>query len=154
MSLINNPITIYTDGSCLGNPGAGGWAFIVLNKSEKKSFTGGEKFTTNNKMELTACIKALIYLKDLNLMGEKIVIFTDSMYVKNGITSWIFGWMKNGWRNSQNKAVENADFWKELYALSRNFEIEWKWTKAHSSDVLNNEVDKLARDAAAGFSNV
>jgi ribonuclease HI len=76
------------------------------------------------------------------------------MYVKNGITSWIFGWMKNGWRNSQNKAVENADFWKDLYSLSRNFEIEWKWTKAHSSDVLNNEVDKLARDAATSFSNL
>ncbi|MEN9781957.1 MAG: hypothetical protein RL208_107 [Pseudomonadota bacterium] len=153
--MLGEQIVVYTDGSCLGNPGAGGWAFIVVQGGEKKSFTGGEKFTTNNKMELTAAIKALDYLNSEGLFDKKIVLFTDSMYVKNGITSWIFGWMKNGWRNSQGKAVENADFWKELYSLSQKFKLlEWQWTKAHSKDVLNNEVDKLAREAAAKFSGL
>ena len=110
-------VKIYTDGACTGNPGPGGWAAIIINQDEKKEISGGEKLTTNNRMELTAAIKALEYFDDQNkqqLNLENIVIFTDSTYVKDGITKWINNWEKNNWKTSDKKNVKNTDLWRKL----------------------------------------
>jgi len=137
-------IKIYTDGSCLGNPGDGGWAAIINDNGKILKISGSEKNTTNNKMELMAPINALkkIY-KDNN-----IEIYTDSKYVKLGITEWIHKWVKNNWQTSKKKDVKNKELWVELYKLSKSFEINWIWVKAHAGSVLNEEVDSLAKNAA------
>ena len=137
-------IRIYTDGSCLGNPGNGGWAAIILNGGEKTELKGSKKDTTNNQMELLAPIEALKKIPK----GSKVQIFTDSKYVKSGITEWIHNWKKNGWKTANKKEVSNKELWTELDQLNSEFEINWNWVKAHSTDKLNNEVDLLARDAA------
>ena len=138
-------IKVYTDGSCLVNPGKGGWAAIIINDNEKTEIKGSKENTTNNQMELTAPIMALKKIpKD-----SKIQIFTDSKYVKSGITEWIHKWKKNGWKTADKKDVKNKDLWKELDKLSSTFYIEWIWVKAHSTDALNNEVDLLARSSAS-----
>jgi len=137
-------IKIYTDGSCLGNPGNGGWAAIILNDGEKTEIKGSKKDTTNNQMELLAPIEALKKIPK----GSKVQIFTDSKYVKSGITEWIHNWKKNGWKTANKKEVSNKELWTELDQLNSEFEINWNWVKAHSTDKLNNEVDLLARDAA------
>ena len=137
-------IKIYTDGSCLGNPGNGGWAAIILNDGKKTEIKGSKKDTTNNQMELLAPIEALKKIPK----GSKVQIFTDSKYVKSGITEWIHNWKKNGWKAANKKEVKNKALWEELDLLSNEFEISWNWVKAHSNDELNNEVDLLARDAA------
>ena len=137
-------IKIYTDGSCLGNPGNGGWAAIILNDGEKTELKGSKKDTTNNQMELLAPIKALKEIPK----GSKVEIFTDSKYVKSGITEWIHNWKKNGWKTANKKDVSNKELWTELDLLNNEFEISWNWVKAHSTDELNNKVDLLARDAA------
>ena len=137
-------IKIYTDGSCLGNPGNGGWAAIILNDGEKTELKGSKKDTTNNQMELLAPIEALKKIPK----GSKVQIFTDSKYVKSGITEWIHNWKKNGWKTANKKEVSNKELWTELDQLNSEFEINWNWVKAHSTDKLNNEVDLLARDAA------
>ena len=137
-------IKIYTDGSCIGNPGKGGWAAIILNGGNKTEIKGSEKDTTNNQMELLAPIKALKEIPK----GSKVEIFTDSKYVKSGITEWIHNWKKNGWKTSNKKDVSNKELWTELDLLNNEFEISWNWVKAHSTDELNNKVDLLARDAA------
>ena len=137
-------IQIYTDGSCLGNPGKGGWAAIILDDGKKTELKGGKKDTTNNQMELLAPIKALKEIPK----GSKVQIFTDSKYVKSGITEWIHNWKKNGWKTANKKEVSNKELWTELDLLNNEFEISWNWVKAHSADKLNNEVDLLARDAA------
>ena len=137
-------IKIYTDGSCLGNPGNGGWAAIILNDGEKTELKGSKKDTTNNQMELLAPIEALKKIPK----GSKVQIFTDSKYVKSGITEWIHNWKKNGWKTTNKKEVSNKELWTELDQLNSEFEINWNWVKAHSTDKLNNEVDLLARDAA------
>ena len=137
-------IKIYTDGSCLGNPGNGGWAAIILNDGEKTELKGSKKDTTNNQMELLAPIQALKKIPK----GSKVQIFTDSKYVKSGITEWIHNWKKNGWKTTNKKEVSNKELWTELDQLNSEFEINWNWVKAHSTDKLNNEVDLLARDAA------
>ena len=138
-------ITIYTDGSCIGNPGIGGWAAVIINtEKQEKIIFGKKKNTTNNQMELTAPIKALEFFSD----KENIKIFTDSKYVKEGITKWIKIWEKNGWKNSKKKMVKNIDLWKKLYKLSKFHNVEWKWVKAHSNEPLNTMVDELARKAA------
>ena len=137
-------IRIYTDGSCLGNPGNGGWAAIIIENEKKTHIKGSKKDTTNNQMELLAPINALKKIpKD-----SKIQIFTDSKYVKSGITEWIHNWKKNGWKTTGKQNVKNKELWIELDSLSNNFNIEWKWVKAHSIDKLNNEVDEIARGAA------
>jgi len=141
---------IYTDGSCAGNPGPGGWAAIILNESGKKELSGGEKITTNNRMELTATIKALEYY---NTFTEKqpslkyIKIYTDSTYVKDGITIWINNWEKNNWKTSDKKNVKNVDLWKKLKELIKEKQIEWCWIKGHSDDPMNDLADKLAKQA-------
>ena len=137
-------IKIYTDGSCLGNPGNGGWAAIILNDGKKTEIKGSKKDTTNNQMELLAPIEALKKIPK----GSKVQIFTDSKYVKSGITEWIHNWKKNGWKTANKKEVSNKELWTELDLLNNEFEISWNWVKAHSADKLNNEVDLLARDAA------
>ena len=137
-------ITIYTDGSCIGNPGSGGWAAIIINGKRRDNIFGSKKNTTNNQMELMAPIKAL----ELFSKKEKIKIFTDSMYVKDGITNWIKIWEKNNWKTSKKKEVKNIDLWKKLNNLSNFHNIKWKWIKAHAKNPMNISVDKLAKRAA------
>ena len=137
-------IKIYTDGSCLNNPGDGGWAAIIVYDGKKIQIKGSQKNTTNNQMELLAPIKALNKVPK----GSKIEIFTDSKYVKSGITEWIHNWKKNGWKTADKQPVKNKELWEELDLLANQFEIVWNWVKAHSTDELNNEVDLIAREAA------
>lgn len=137
-------IEIYTDGSCLGNPGTGGWAFLILRESEDINHFGYQLDTTNNQMELTAAIKALEFLQK----ESEILLFTDSTYVRNGITSWIVNWKKNNWKNSQKKEVKNKVLWEKLDFLNSRKNIIWKWVKAHDINEHNNKVDFLAREAA------
>ena len=137
-------IKIYTDGSCIGNPGNGGWAAIIIKAGKKTQIKGSKKNTTNNQMELLAPIKALKKIPK----GSKVQIFTDSKYVKAGITVWIHNWKKNGWKTANKQKVKNIELWTELDLLSNEFEIKWSWGKAHATDRLNNEVDLFAREAA------
>ena len=137
-------IKIYTDGSCLENPGNGGWAAIIIDDGKKTQIKGSKKNTTNNQMELMAPIEALKKIPK----GSEIQIFTDSKYVKSGITEWIHNWKKNGWKTANKQKVKNKDLWVELDLLSSQFDIKWSWVKAHSTDKLNNEVDLIAREAA------
>ena len=137
-------ITIYTDGSCLTNPGNGGWAAIINENNQIKKISGNEKNTTNNRMELLAPIKALQGIKT----GSKIKVYTDSQYVKNGITEWINTWLNNNWKTSKKEDVKNKDLWIELYNLTKFLDIQWIWVKAHDGNPLNEEVDLLAKKAA------
>ena len=137
-------IKIYTDGSCLENPGNGGWAAIIIDDGKKTQIKGSKKNTTNNQMELLAPIEALKKIPK----GSEVQIFTDSKYVKSGITEWIHNWKKNGWKTANKQKVKNKDLWIELDLLSNDFDIKWNWVKAHSNDKLNNEVDLIAREAA------
>ena len=137
-------IKIYTDGSCLSNPGNGGWAAIINNDGDILKISGSEKDTTNNKMELMAPIRALQKInKDV-----QVEIYTDSKYVKLGITEWVHKWMKNSWLTSKKEPVKNKELWVELYNLTESFEINWIWVKAHAGNPLNEEVDLLAKKAA------
>ena len=137
-------IKIYTDGSCLSNPGNGGWAAIIDINGEIKKISGNEKNTTNNRMELMAPINAL---KNIN-SKDPIEIFTDSKYVKNGITEWINTWELNNWKTSKKENVKNKDLWLELHKLNQSLNVKWNWIKAHAGDPLNEEVDTLAKKAA------
>ena len=137
-------ITIYTDGSCLNNPGNGGWAAIISINDEVKKISGSVKDTTNNKMELMAPIKALQEIKE----KQPIEIYTDSQYVRLGITDWIHKWIKNNWQNSKKEPVKNKELWIQLYDLNKSHKIKWIWVKAHSGNILNEEVDLLAKQAA------
>ena len=137
-------IKIYTDGSCLSNPGNGGWAAIINDNNNVIKISGSEKNTTNNKMELMAPIKALQKIKK----NRDIEIYTDSKYVKLGITQWIHKWIKNNWQTSKKEPVKNKELWIQLYDLNNNFEINWIWVKAHAGNTLNEEVDLLAKKAA------
>ena len=137
-------IKIYTDGSCLSNPGNGGWAAIININGEIKKISGNEKNTTNNRMELMAPINAL---KNIN-SKDPIEIFTDSKYVKNGITEWINTWILNNWKTSKRENVKNKDLWLELHKLNQSLNVKWNWVKAHAGDPLNEEVDMMAKKAA------
>ena len=134
---------IYTDGSCIGNPGKGGWAAIILDNNKQKIISGSEPYTTNNRMELIAVIKAL-----KNVKKKEITLITDSQYVKNGIEVWILKWKKNGWMTAEKKPVKNKDLWLMLEKLSEGKKVKWEWVKGHSSDKLNNKVDEIARNEA------
>ena len=136
-------IKIYTDGSCLENPGNGGWAAIIIDDEKKTQIKGSKKNTTNNQMELLAPIEALKKIPK----ASKIEIFTDSKYVKSGITEWIHNWKKNGWKTANKQEVKNKELWTELDLLANEFEISWNWVKAHSTDQLNNEVDLIDKGA-------
>jgi ribonuclease HI len=137
-------ITIYTDGSCLNNPGNGGWAAIISINNDVKKISGSVKDTTNNKMELMAPIKALQEIKE----KQPIEIYTDSQYVRLGITDWVHKWMKNNWQTSKKEPVKNKELWIQLYELTNSFDIKWIWVKAHAGNLLNEEVDLLAKQAA------
>ena len=135
---------VYTDGACSGNPGPGGWAAIILvNNEVKDMFSGSQKNTTNNQMELMAPIKAIQKFKK----KSEISIFTDSTYVRDGITIWIKQWEKNGWKTASKKPVKNKELWKKLKNLSSKHSIKWIWVKGHAQNKYNNLVDELAQEA-------
>lgn len=138
-------VEIYTDGACLGNPGIGGWAAILLYKEHQKEICGKENNSTNNRMELRAVIEALKQMKK----PASLQIYTDSQYVRDGITKWIFSWKKNGWKTSDKKPVKNLDLWQELEFESLKHNIKWIWVKGHNGNHFNEIVDKLARKAAS-----
>ncbi|MDC0477125.1 ribonuclease HI [Pelagibacteraceae bacterium] len=136
--------TIYTDGACSGNPGPGGWGAVIFdNKNKQKNISGSEENTTNNRMELSAAIMAL---EEVNTNSE-ITIYTDSTYVKNGITEWVLKWKENGWKNSNKEPVKNKDLWEKLDNLCEQNTINWKWVKGHASNKYNNLADELATKA-------
>ena len=137
-------IKIYTDGSCLKNPGNGGWAAIINDDGDIKRVSGSEKNTTNNRMELMAPLNALKGMDP----NKEIEIYTDSQYVKLGITEWINTWLKNSWKTSKKEDVKNKDLWVELYNLNKSLNINWNWVKAHAGNPMNEEVDLMAKKAA------
>jgi len=136
-------IKIYTDGSCIENPGNGGWAAIIFMNNEKIAITGNKKNTTNNQMELMAAIEALKKIPT----GQKVQVYTDSKYVKLGITEWIEKWSQNNWKTSSKQKVKNLELWTELNEISKKHKIEWFWVKGHAGDPINEEVDTLAKKA-------
>ena len=138
-----NEITIYTDGACSGNPGKGGWGAILIYAKEEKYLSGSNQLTTNNQMELTATIEALKAIAK----PHNIALYTDSQYVKNGITSWIFNWKKNGWKTANKKPVANKDLWIELDKYVKIHSVNWFWVKGHSGDHYNEIADQLAVNA-------
>jgi ribonuclease HI len=133
-------ITIYTDGACSGNPGPGGWGAIILDGSQKREIRGGERKTTNNRMELMAAIKALEAVP----AGSKVDLHTDSQYVRKGITEWVHGWKKRGWKTAAKKPVKNSGLWKKLDEIRDDHEVEWHWVKGHAGHPLNERADELA----------
>ena len=136
--------TIYTDGACSGNPGPGGWGAVIFdNDNKQKNISGSEENTTNNRMELSAAIMAL---EEVSTNSE-ITIYTDSAYVKNGITEWVLKWKENGWKNSNKEPVKNKDLWEKLVNLCEQNTINWKWVKGHASNKYNNLADELATKA-------
>ena len=134
-------ISIYTDGACSGNPGPGGWGATIKIGDETFEIFGGEDNTTNNRMELIAAIKALEYLNE----NHKITLYTDSNYVKDGITKWIFNWKKNNWKTSAKKPVKNSDLWILLDEIQNKREVKWNWVKGHAGNLGNERADELAR---------
>jgi ribonuclease HI len=138
------PVEIFTDGACKGNPGPGGWGAILRLGTAEKELSGGEPATTNNRMELTAAIQALTALKS----PCQVALHTDSRYVIDGITKWIHGWQKNGWKNAAKKPVLNDDLWRELIAAVHPHKIDWVWVKGHAGHPENERADRLASDAA------
>jgi ribonuclease HI len=140
---MTNRIEIWTDGACSGNPGPGGWGAIVRGPSESVELSGAEAMTTNNRMELMAAIAALESLPP----QSKAVLHTDSQYVKNGLTQWIHGWKRNGWRTADKKPVKNEDLWRRLDAAANVHSVEWRWVKGHAGDPMNERADAIAREA-------
>ena len=137
-------IKIYTDGSCLKNPGNGGWAAIIFMNGKKIAIKGNKKNTTNNQMELMAAIEALKKIPT----EQEVQIYTDSKYVKMGITEWINKWSQNNWKTSSKQKVKNLELWLKLNEISKNHKIKWFWVKGHAGDPINEEVDALAKKAA------
>ncbi len=136
-------VTIYTDGACKGNPGPGGWGVVLLAGKHRRELSGAEAATTNNRMELQAAIAGL---QALNRRCQ-VTMVTDSEYLKNGITTWIIGWQRNGWRTKSKEPVKNADLWQMLFALTQQHDLTWRWTKGHANDAENNRCDELANQA-------
>ena len=141
-------VTIYTDGACKGNPGPGGWGALLIFRDRERELFGGEPATTNNRMEMTAVIRALESLK----RACDVDLYTDSQYVRNGIKSWIHGWKKNGWKTSDRKPVKNEDLWRELDALAARHSIRWHWVKGHAENPGNLRADALANLGVAADS--
>ncbi len=138
------PVEVYTDGACLGNPGPGGWAAILIYGRHRRELSGAEAETTNNRMELTAAIMALEALRK----PSQVVLHTDSTYVKRGITEWVSRWQRNGWRTASRRAVGNQDLWRRLVAAGRGHTIRWEWVRGHAGVPENEKADALARAAA------
>ena len=141
-------VEIFTDGACNGNPGPGGWGAVIRSGSHEKEISGGEPLTTNNRMELLAAIRALEALK----RPCDVVLWTDSIYVRDGISKWIHGWQRNGWKTADRKPVKNAELWQELLGAAAAHKIDWRWVKGHAGHPENERADKLACDAAMQFS--
>lgn len=140
-------VVIYTDGACKGNPGPGGWGVWMKSGAHEKQMCGGEAVTTNNRMELTAVIEALTALK----RPCDVVLYTDSEYVRKGITEWIHGWKTRGWKTADKKPVKNVELWQQLDALSQGHRIDWRWVRGHAGDPGNEKADALANEGAARF---
>lgn len=136
-------VTIHTDGACSGNPGPGGWGAILEYNGHEKELSGAEAETTNNRMELMAAIAALEALK----RRSKVRLVTDSVYVRDGVTKWIHGWKKNGWKTAAKKPVKNEDLWRRLDAVAAKHQIAWEWVKGHAGHPENERADALAREA-------
>lgn len=142
-----NHVEIFTDGGCWGNPGPGGWGAVLRYKGHEKQISGSEPYTTNNRMEMAAAINAIMALKHSCL----IIITTDSAYLKNGITEWIFGWKKNGWRTKDKQLVKNIDLWIQLDDLMAKHKIQWKWVKGHAGHRENELADQLSQQAIDNY---
>jgi len=140
---LNKEVHIYTDGACRGNPGPGGWGVILRYNTTEKELYGAESKTTNNRMELMAAIEGLAALKQ----GCKVIVTTDSKYVKNGITEWLPGWKKRGWKTANKKPVKNVDLWQRLEEEVESHQVDWKWVKGHSGHAENDRADELANIA-------
>jgi ribonuclease HI len=137
---MSDTVVVYTDGACKGNPGPGGWGAFLTWGGHQKELFGGEAMTTNNRMELTAVIEALASLK----RGCRVAIYTDSEYVRNGITTWIKGWKARGWRTADRKPVKNIELWQRLEALEAQHQVRWHWVRGHTGDPGNERADRLA----------
>lgn len=133
-------VTVYTDGACSGNPGPGGWAALLIFGGTEREISGGEKETTNNRMEMMGVLQALKKLKE----PCDVTIVTDSQYVLKGMTEWVEGWQRRGWKNAEKKPVKNVDLWLELIAAAKPHKLTWQWVKGHNGDVNNERVDALA----------
>jgi ribonuclease HI len=144
---LTEKVTIWTDGACSGNPGPGGWGAILTFGNNRKEICGGEAATTNNRMELTAAIRALEALK----RACHVDLHTDSAYLRGGITTWLAGWKKNGWRTADKKPVKNVELWQELERAAAPHEIRWHWLKGHAGDPMNERADELAREGMRPF---
>lgn len=145
-----NEVIIYTDGGCSGNPGPGGWGVVVIFNGEARQLSGGEKNTTNNRMELTAAINALSIVKNTpNFKNHKITVNIDSQYVKNGITVWIKGWKLKGWKTADKKPVKNQDLWIQLDELNSALNVSWNWVKGHAGIEYNEICDQLCQKEIA-----
>lgn len=144
---MTEPVEIWTDGACSGNPGPGGWGAILSYKGKERELSGGEALTTNNRMELMGAISALETLT----RPCTVALHTDSQYLRQGITSWIHGWKKNGWKTADRKPVKNEELWKRLDAALKQHKIEWRWVKGHAGDEMNERADALARAGMAPF---
>ncbi|MBN9450103.1 MAG: ribonuclease HI [Bosea sp.] len=140
-------VEVWTDGACSGNPGPGGWGAILSYKGKERELSGGEAMTTNNRMELMGAISALETLT----RPCTVALHTDSQYLRQGITAWIHGWKKNGWKTADKKPVKNEELWKRLDAALKQHKIEWKWVKGHAGDEMNERADALARAGMAPF---
>ena len=145
-------LVIYTDGGCSGNPGPGGWGCVILDGENDTRLSGGEAHTTNNRMELQAAISALdAVVKNTEWRIKKVCVYSDSQYVKNGITSWIKNWKKNGWRTAAKKPVLNKELWEQLDTLYNQLNIEWKWVKGHAGITYNEVCDQLCQSEMQKF---
>ena len=144
---MSDTVEVWTDGACSGNPGPGGWGAILSFKGKERELSGGEAMTTNNRMELMGAISALETLT----RPCTVALHTDSQYLRQGITSWIHGWKKNGWKTADKKPVKNEELWKRLEAALKQHRIEWKWVKGHAGDAMNERADALARAGMAPF---
>ena len=145
MSDDDKTVTIYTDGACKGNPGPGGWGAWLAYGAHEKELWGGEPLTTNNRMELTAVIQALASLK----RSSRVALYTDSEYVRNGITTWIHGWKQRGWKTADKKPVKNIELWQRLDALAAQHQVQWHWVRGHTGDPGNERADRLANKGCA-----
>lgn len=145
--MLKKQVTLYTDGACRKNPGPGGWGVVLFYNHHRKTLSGFEPETTNNRMELMAAIQGLTSLKS----SCHVDLYTDSQYVKTGIQEWIAKWKSNGWRTAANKPIKNQDLWMQLEAVAAQHDVKWHWVKGHSGHPHNDEADQLARDAIDNF---
>jgi ribonuclease HI len=142
-------VELYTDGACSGNPGPGGWGAVLMWRGNEKELSGGENPTTNNRMELMAAIEGLKAIK----REMRVRVWTDSVYVRDGITKWVHGWKRSGWKTADKKPVKNVDLWQALLAAAESHEIEWRWIKGHAGNPGNERADALARGAITAAKN-